>query len=115
MDPGEGGFMAEEETIELEETEKEEESDGWDWLDEVVEFFGDAEFEDIAAVGGMIGAALEYHEKQLKQAALASDGEVDDAIDLIASETRGYCRLKGVWKDNPDLARHLYRKIYGKD
>jgi len=110
MDPGEGGFMAEEEVIELEE-----ESDGWDWLDEIGEFFGDAEFEDIAAIGGVLGAALEHHEKELEKIAGASDGEIDDAIELIASETRGYCRLRGIWKDNPDLARHLYRKIYGKD
>lgn len=113
MDPGEGGFMSEEETLEL---ENEEESDGWEWLDEIIEFFeGDSEFEEVAAIGGALGAALEYHEKQLAQAAAASDGEVDEAIDLIASNTRGYCRLKGIWKDNPDLARHLYRKIYGKD
>jgi len=113
MDPGEGGFMAEEETLEL---ENEEESDGWEWLDEIVEFFeGDAEFEEVAAIGGVLGAALEHHEKELEKAAAASDGEVDDAIDLVASDTRGYCRLKGIWKDNPGLARHLYRKIYGKD
>jgi hypothetical protein len=110
MDPGEGGFMAEEEVTELEE-----ESDGWDWLDGIEEFFGDAEFEDIAAIGGVLGAALEHHGKELEKAAAASDGEVDDAIDLVASDTRGYCRLKGIWKDNPGLARHLYRKIYGKD
>lgn len=111
MDPGEGGFMAEEEATELEE----EQSDDWSWLDEIEEFLGDVEFEDVVAIGGAIGAALEHHEKQLEQAAVSSDGEVDEAIDLIAGETKGYCRLKGIWKDNPDLARHLYRKIYGKD
>jgi hypothetical protein len=105
MDPGEGGFMAEEDELEL---------------DEFIEdlFLGDAEFEDVMLVGGVVGALLEEEEKYLEylqEAALASDADVDAAIDLIASETKGYCRLKGLWKDNPALARHLYRKIYTKD
>jgi hypothetical protein len=112
MDPGEGGFMADGEDLEL---ENEEVEDEWSWLDEIDEFLGDAEFEEVAAIGGALGAALEHHERRLRQAAVASDAEVDEAIDLIASETRGYCRLKGIWRDNPSLARHLYRKIYGKD
>lgn len=118
MDPGEFGFMAEEDFEDSDEVE-----DAFDDIEEESELedgeivyipeddFG-IEMEEFAALGVVIGLA---HQEMEQKKVEKSDEEIDRAIDEMAASTRGYCRMKGLWYDNPDLARSLYRKIYEKD
>ena len=122
MDPGEAGFLADEDFDDGDEAE-----DIFDEIEEdsvledceVIYAAGeddyDIEMEEFAALGIVMGFAQNEIDARNEEKRTMSDEEVDRAIDEMEAGSKGYCRMKGLWRDNPELARYLFRRIYKKD
>jgi len=92
MDPGEGSFMGDDDLIEEDLDEDCFNLDDID-IDYAFEDDYEMEMEDFAALGVLIGFVSEAEERTREKLAM-SDDEVDRAIDEMAANSKGYCRMR---------------------